>query len=135
MREGGSFAFSKNVDSTIKKKENDSRFSLSYEFLVLTGRKTTESCLFVFFLYCIISSVVFKCAPFILKARKSCLGCIKSFAISTFGRMIKCLLTDFGQAGWENIWPSVMMQGPHCTWSVCHDLEEIFSRPIIPLIQ
>ena len=49
MREGGSFAFSKNVDSTIKKKENDSRFSVSYEFLVLIGRKTTESCLFVFF--------------------------------------------------------------------------------------
>lgn len=49
--------------------------------------------------------------------------------------MMKCLLTDFGQAGWENIWPSVVMQGPQCTWSVGHDFEQIFSRPIIPLIQ
>ena len=88
-----------------------------------------------FFLYCIISSVVFKCVPFILKASKSYLGWNKSFEISTFGRMMKCLLTDFGQAGWENIWPSVVMQGPQCTWSVGHDFEQIFSRPILPLIQ
>ena len=30
------------------------------------------------------------------------------------GHMINCLLTDFGWAGRENIWLSVMKQGPRC---------------------
>ena len=28
------------------------------------------------------------------------------------GHMIKCLLTELGRAGRENIWPSVMAHGP-----------------------
>ena len=28
------------------------------------------------------------------------------------GHMIKCLLTELGRAGWENIWPEVMAYGP-----------------------
>ena len=36
--------------------------------------------------------------------------------------MIKCLLTELGRAGWENIWPSVMAHGPRCARSVRHDL-------------
>ena len=36
--------------------------------------------------------------------------------------MIKCLLTELGRAGWENIWPSVMVHGPRCARSVRHDL-------------
>ena len=36
--------------------------------------------------------------------------------------MIKCLLTELGRAGRENIWPSVMAQGPRCARSVRHDL-------------
>ena len=32
--------------------------------------------------------------------------------------MIKCLLTEFGRAGWENIWLSVRTHGPRCTPSV-----------------
>ena len=38
------------------------------------------------------------------------------------GHMIKCLLTELGRAGWENIWPSVMAHGPRCARSVRHDL-------------
>ena len=36
--------------------------------------------------------------------------------------MIKCLLTELGRAGRENIWPSVMAHGPRCARSVHHDL-------------
>ena len=36
--------------------------------------------------------------------------------------MIKCLLTELGWAGRENIWPSVMAHGPRCARSVRHDL-------------
>ena len=36
--------------------------------------------------------------------------------------MIKCLLTELGRAGRENIWHSVMAHGPCCTRSVRHDL-------------
>ena len=39
------------------------------------------------------------------------------------GHMIKCLLTDFGQAGRVNIWLSIMTHGPRCAQSVCHDLQ------------
>ena len=39
------------------------------------------------------------------------------------GHMIKCLLTELGRAGQENIWPSVMAHGPGCARSVRHDLE------------
>jgi len=39
------------------------------------------------------------------------------------GHMIKCLLTELGWAGQENIWHSVMAHGPCCTQSVHHDLE------------
>ena len=42
--------------------------------------------------------------------------------------MIKCLLTEFGRAGRENIWLSVIKHGPRCARSVRHDLE-----PIIPV--
>ena len=38
------------------------------------------------------------------------------------GHMIKCLLTELGQAKWENIWPSVMAHGPRSARSICHDL-------------
>ena len=38
------------------------------------------------------------------------------------GHMIKCLLTELGRAGRENIWPSVMAHGPRCARSVSHDL-------------
>ena len=34
--------------------------------------------------------------------------------------MIKCLLTELGRAGRENIWPSVMAHGPRCARSVRH---------------
>ena len=37
-------------------------------------------------------------------------------------RMIKCLLTELGRAGRENIWPSVMAHGPRCARSVRRDL-------------
>ena len=36
--------------------------------------------------------------------------------------MIKCLLTELGRAGRENIWPEVMAHGPCCARSVRHDL-------------
>ena len=36
--------------------------------------------------------------------------------------MIKCLLTELGRAGRENIWPSVIVHGPRCARSVRHDL-------------
>ena len=36
--------------------------------------------------------------------------------------MIKCLLTDLGRAGLENIWPLVMAHRPRCARSVRHDL-------------
>ena len=36
--------------------------------------------------------------------------------------MIKCLLTELGRAGRENIWPSVMGHGPSAARSVRHDL-------------
>ena len=38
------------------------------------------------------------------------------------GHMIKCLLTELGRAGRENIWPSVISHGPRCARSVRHDL-------------
>ena len=38
------------------------------------------------------------------------------------GHMIKCLLTELGRAGPENIWPSVIVHGPRCARSVRHDL-------------
>ena len=37
--------------------------------------------------------------------------------------MIKCLLTELGRAGRENIWLSVMPHGLRCARSVRHDLE------------
>ena len=37
--------------------------------------------------------------------------------------MIKCLLTELGRAGRENIWLSVRMHGPRCARSVRPDLE------------
>ena len=37
--------------------------------------------------------------------------------------MIKCLMTESGRAGRENIWLSVMAKGPRCTTAVRHDLE------------
>ena len=36
--------------------------------------------------------------------------------------MIKCLLTELVRAGWENIWPSVVVHEPRCARSVRHDL-------------
>ena len=36
--------------------------------------------------------------------------------------MIKCLLTELGQAGRENIWHSVVAHGPRCALSVRRDL-------------
>ena len=36
--------------------------------------------------------------------------------------MKKCLLTELGRAGRENIWHSVMAHGPRCARSVRHDL-------------
>ena len=36
--------------------------------------------------------------------------------------MIKCLLTELGRAGGENIWPSVIAHRPRCARSVRHDL-------------
>ena len=38
------------------------------------------------------------------------------------GHMIKCLLTESGQAGQEKIWHSVMAHGPRSAQSVHHDL-------------
>ena len=38
------------------------------------------------------------------------------------GHVIKCLFTELGWAGTENIWHSVMVHGPCCTRSVRHDL-------------
>lgn len=32
------------------------------------------------------------------------------------GHMIKRLLPELGQAGWENIWHSAMAHGPCCAW-------------------
>ena len=37
--------------------------------------------------------------------------------------MIKCLLTELGRAGRENIWLSVRTHGPRCARSVRPDLE------------
>ena len=42
--------------------------------------------------------------------------------------MMKCLLTDLGRAGRENIWLSVRKHGPRCARSVRPDIEpNIFS--------
>ena len=38
------------------------------------------------------------------------------------GHIIKCLLTELGRAGRENIWPSFMAHGPRCARSVRNDL-------------
>ena len=38
------------------------------------------------------------------------------------GHIIKCLLTELGRAGRENIWPLVMAHGARCARSVRHDL-------------
>lgn len=38
------------------------------------------------------------------------------------GRMIKCLLTEFGRAGRKNILLEDMTHGPHCAWSVRYDV-------------
>ena len=37
------------------------------------------------------------------------------------GHIIKCLLTELGRAGRENIWPAVMAYGPSVARSVRHD--------------
>ena len=42
--------------------------------------------------------------------------------------MIKCLLTELGRAGRENIWPSVIALGPYAMTS-----GQIFSRPALLL--
>ena len=39
------------------------------------------------------------------------------------GHMIKCLLTELGRAGRENIWLSVRTHGPRCARSVRPDFE------------
>ena len=39
------------------------------------------------------------------------------------GHMIKCLVTELGQTGRENIWLSVRTHGPRCARSVRPDLE------------
>ena len=44
--------------------------------------------------------------------------------------MIKCLLTELGRAGRENIWPEDMAYGPSAATS-----GQIFSRPALPLSQ
>ena len=47
------------------------------------------------------------------------------------GHMIKCLLTELGRAGQENIWPSVIAAlGPYAMTS-----GQIFSRPALSLSQ
>ena len=46
------------------------------------------------------------------------------------GHIIKCLLTELGRAGRENIWPSVMALGPYAMIS-----GQIFSCPALPLSQ
>ena len=46
------------------------------------------------------------------------------------GHMIKCLLTELGRAGRENIWHSVAALGPYPITS-----GQIFSRPALPLSQ
>ena len=46
------------------------------------------------------------------------------------GHMIKCLLTELGRAGQENIWHSVMALGPYAMTSA-----QIFPRPALPLSQ
>ena len=52
------------------------------------------------------------------------------------GHMIKSLLTEFGRAGRENIWLSVMKHGPRCARSVpVVTSSQIFSRPALPLSQ
>ena len=51
------------------------------------------------------------------------------------GHMIKCLLTELGWAGGENMWPSVMAHGPRCTRSVSHDLGPNIFRPALLLSQ
>ena len=43
------------------------------------------------------------------------------------GYMIKCLLTEWGRAGLENIWFSVRTHGPCCAWSVRPDLEPYYT--------
>ena len=52
------------------------------------------------------------------------------------GHMIKCLLTERGRAGQENIWLEIRTHGNRCARSVCLDLEpDIFpSGPPIQLI-
>ena len=52
------------------------------------------------------------------------------------GHMIKCLLTELGRAGRENIWPLVMAHGPRCARSVRHDLrQDIFPSAVLLLSQ
>ena len=46
------------------------------------------------------------------------------------GHIIKCLLTELGWAGRENIWNSVMALGPYAMTS-----GQIFSCPALPLSQ
>ena len=46
------------------------------------------------------------------------------------GHIIKCLLTELGRAGRENIWPSVRALGPYAMTS-----GQIFSRPALSLSQ
>ena len=66
----------------------------------------------------------------------SYLGWTKFSKFSTLsGHVIKWLLTNFCQAGRENIWLSVMTHRPRCAQSVYHDLEpNIFSMPSIWII-
>ena len=39
------------------------------------------------------------------------------------GHLRKCLLTEWGRAGRENMWLSVRMHGPRCIWFIHPDLE------------
>ena len=52
------------------------------------------------------------------------------------GHTIKCLLTELGRAGRENIWHSVMVHGPHCSLGpYAMTSHQIFSHPAFPLSQ
>ena len=46
------------------------------------------------------------------------------------GHVIKCLLTELGRAGRENIWPKVMALGLYALTS-----GQIFSHPALPFSQ
>ena len=52
-----------------------------------------------------------------------CINEWKTIKKKISGHMIKCLLTELGRAGRENIWLSVRTHGPRCARSVRPDLE------------